>query len=130
MANFAKIGLNNKVLEVLHVHNNELKDSEGNEIEKIGVTFLTLLTGWSLWVQTSANTIAGKHTNNGTPMRKNYAGIGYTYDQDRDAFIPPKPYPSFTLNEDTCHWESPIAYPTTGGPYIWNETTLSWVVPE
>jgi hypothetical protein len=126
MAHFAKIGLNNKVTDIVSVNNDELKDSNGNEVEKIGVTFLTLLTGWSLWVQTSVNTIAGEHTNNGTPLRKNYAGIGYTYDQDRDAFIPPKPYPSFTLNETTCHWESPVPYPTDGKRYGWDETTLQW----
>jgi hypothetical protein len=130
MAHFAKIGLNNRVIDVVAVHDNELKDSDGNEVEKIGVTFLTLLTGWSLWVQTSINTLAGQHSEGKTPLRKNYAGIGFTYDQDRDAFIPPKPYPSFTLNEDTCRWGSPIPYPTTGGPYLWDEATLSWVASE
>jgi len=127
MAHFAKIGLNNRVTDIVVVNNDELKDSDGNEVEKIGVTFLTLLTGWSLWVQTSVNTIAGEHSNNGTPMRKNYAGIGYTYDQDRDAFIPPKPHPSFILNETTCQWEAPVSYPTSGGPYIWDETNREWI---
>lgn len=127
MANFAKIGLNNKVIEVLYVNNDEVKDSDGKEFEKIGVTFLTLLTGWSLWVQTSANTFAGQHLNGGTPLRKNFAGIGYTYDQDRDAFIPPKPFPSFVLNENTCLWESPVPYPTDGNRYEWNEENKEWV---
>lgn len=127
MAHFAKIGLNNKVIDVVVVNNDELKDSDGNEFEKIGITFLTLLTGWSLWVQTSYNTLAGQHLNGGTPFRKNYAGIGYTYDQERDAFIPPKPFPSFVLNEETCHWESPVPYPTDGNRYEWNEENQEWV---
>jgi hypothetical protein len=92
MASFAKIGLNNKVIEVLSVHNNELLDSNGVEQEVNGIDFLTKLTGWAIWKQTSYNTIGGVHNNGGTPFRKNHAGIGYTYDEDRDAFIPPKPF--------------------------------------
>ncbi len=80
------------------------------------------------WVQTSYNTHGGVHANGNTPLRKNYAGIGYTYDSTRDAFIPPKPYPSWTLNEDTCLWDCPVAMPTEGGPYTWNETNQSWDV--
>ena len=87
MASFAKIGLNNKVIEVLSVHNNELLDSNGVEQENIGIDFLTKLTGWAIWKQTSYNTNAGVHNNGGTPLRKNHAGIGYTYDEDRDAFM-------------------------------------------
>ena len=104
MASFAKIGLNNKVIEVLSVHNNELKDSNGVEQENIGIDFLTKLTGWAIWKQTSYNTLAGEHLLGGTPFRKNHAGIGYTYDEDKDAFIPPKPtqYSSWVLNETTC----------------------------
>src|SRR5210317_11635 len=105
MASFAKIGLNNKVIEVLSVHNNELLDSNGVEQEINGIDFLTKLTGWSIWLQTSYNTIGGVHNNDRTPFRKNYAAIGYTYDEDIDAFIPPKPYASWILNEDTCQWE-------------------------
>ena len=78
------------------------------------------------WVQTSYNTFGGQHRLGGTPLRKNFAGIGYTYDQIRDAFIPPKPYPSFILNEDTCHWEAPVAYPTDAQEYKWNETIQNW----
>ena len=78
------------------------------------------------WIQTSYNTRGGVHVNGGTPLRKNYAGIGYTYDRVRDAFIPPKPYASWTLNEDTCLWDPPVAYPTDGKPYIWNEQTQQW----
>lgn len=79
------------------------------------------------WIQTSYNTRGGVHTNGGTPLRKNYAGIGYSYDATRDAFIPPKPYASWTLNDDTCLWDAPTPMPTEGGPYVWDETTTSWV---
>jgi len=85
------------------------------------------------WVQTSYNTYAGQHKNGGTPPRKNYAGIGYSYDAGRDAFIPPKPFNSWTLDETTCLWEAPTPYPTDGKIYNWNENTLSWdevVIPE
>ena len=78
------------------------------------------------WVQTSYNTHGGQHANGGTPLRKNYAGIGYTYDEQRDAFIPPKPYPSWMLNEDTCLWNCPVAMPTEGGPFTWNEANQTW----
>ena len=87
----------------------------------------------SSWIQTSYNTYAGQHKNGGTPLRKNYAGIGYSYDASRDAFIPPKPFNSWTLNETTCLWEAPTPYPTDGKIYNWNENTLSWdevVIPE
>ena len=77
------------------------------------------------WVQTSYNTHGGVHANGGTPLRKNYAGVGYTYDIDRDAFIPPKPYPSWTLNEATCLWDSPSPMPTDG-MYTWDELTTYW----
>jgi len=126
MASFAKIGLNNKVIEVLSVHNNVLKDAGGIEQEVLGIDFLTKLYGWSIWKQTSYNTVGGVHKLDGTPFRKNHAGIGYTYDEDRDAFIPPKNYPSWTLNEDTCRWEAPVAYPDDGKRYNWNEETTSW----
>ena len=126
MASFAKIGLNNKVIEVLSVHNNVLKDSNGIEQEVNGIDFLTKLTGWAIWKQTSYNTIGGVHTKNGTPFRKNHAGIGYIYDEDRDAFIPKKIYNSWILNEQTCIWEAPVAKPNDGKKYNWNETNLTW----
>ena len=78
------------------------------------------------WVQTSYNTHGGVHTNGGTPLRKNYAGIGYTYDATRDAFYAPQPYPSWTLNDDSCFWEAPTAMPNDGNSYTWNEETTSW----
>jgi len=130
MASFAKIGLNNKVIEVLSVHNNELLDSNGVEQEVNGIDFLTKLTGWSIWVQTSYNTIGGVHNNNGTPFRKNHASIGYTYDEDRDAFIPKKPFNSWILNETTCQWESPVDYPDDDELYTWNETNQTWDIVE
>ena len=132
MATFAKIGLNNKVIEVLSVHNNELLDSNGVEQEVNGIDFLTKLTGWSIWVQTSYNTLGGVHNNGGTPFRKNHAGIGYTYDEDRNAFIPKKPFNSWILNETTCLWEAPVAMPTTeledNKYYFWNESILNWEI--
>ena len=116
MASFAKIGLNNKVIAVHSVHNDILKDANGVEQEVLGVEFLTNLHGWAIWKQTSYN-------NN---IRKNHAGIGYTYDEDRDAFIPKKPFNSWILNEDTCLWNSPVDMPDDGETYTWNETTISW----
>ena len=126
MASFAKIGLNNKVIEVLSVHNNELKDSNGVEQEVNGIAFLTKLTGWSIWKQTSYNTNGGVHKLGGTPLRKNHAAIGYTYDEDRDAFISKKPFNSWILNETTCQWEAPVAEPNDGQRYNWNEQNQTW----
>ena len=126
MASFAKIGLNNKVIAVHSVVNEVLHDSNGIEQEVNGVDFLTKLHGWAIWKQTSYNTHAGVHSSGGTPLRKNHAGIGYTYDEDRDAFIPKKPFNSWILNETTCNWEAPVAYPTDGGTYTWNEETTTW----
>lgn len=80
----------------------------------------------SFWIQTSYNTHGGEHPE-GRPLRKNYAGIGYLYDPQRDAFIPPRPFASWLLNEDTCRWESPVLYPQDGKGYTWDEPTLSWV---
>ena len=129
MASFAKIGLNSKVIEVLSIHNDVLKDSNGVEQEVNGIDFLTKLTGYPVWKQTSYNTLGGVHNNNGTPFRKNHAGIGFAYDLNRDAFIPPKPFNSWILNEDTCLWEAPIAYPVDSNInniYKWNEEILNW----
>jgi hypothetical protein len=130
MASFAKIGLNSKVIEVVSVNNEVLKDSSGIEREELGIQFLNELTGWPIWKQTSYNTVGGIHIKGGTPFRKNHASIGATYDEDRDAFIPKKPYNSWILNENTCLWEAPIAYPTDGKRYTWNETNLNWEIIE
>lgn len=87
------------------------------------------------WIQTSYNTRGGVHYNpetgepdGGVALRKNYAGVGFTYDRDKDAFIPPQPYNSWTLNEESCLWEAPVAYPEDGQMYVWNEETTSWDV--
>jgi hypothetical protein len=121
MAHFAKLNNDNIVIDVQSVHNNTATD------ESAGITFLNNLYGTSdTWKQTSYNTKGGVHLLGGTPLRKNYAGIGYTYDEDKDAFIPPKDYPSWTLNETTCLWEAPIARPDDGKYYEWNEDTTSW----
>jgi hypothetical protein len=130
MASFAKIGLNGKVIEILSVVNEVLHDSNGVEQESIGIDFLTKLTGYPVWKQTSYNTHGGINKNGGTPLRKNFAGIGYTYDEDKDAFIPPKPFNSWILNETTCLWEAPIPYPQDDNKYSWNESTLTWDIAE
>ena len=92
--------------------------------------FIQTLPDYDFWIQTSYNTHGGQHPE-GRPLRKNYAGIGFTYDKDRDAFIPPKPFDSWVLNEDTCLWDAPVPMPEDGKPYKWNEETLSWVeIPE
>ena len=132
MASFAKIGLNNKVIEILSVVNEVLHDSNGIEQESIGIDFLTKLTGWAIWKQTSYNTHGGVHKLGGTPFRKNHASIGYTYDEDRDAFISKKPFNSWILNEDTCLWEAPVTMPTTeleeNEYYSWNESIINWEI--
>lgn len=89
--------------------------------------FIDSLLDASSWVQTSYNTRGGVHTLGGTPLRKNYAGIGYTYDADRDAFIAPKPYTSWLLDDFTCQWNAPTPMPTDGKMYSWDEATTSWV---
>jgi hypothetical protein len=118
MAHFAKLDENNVVLEVHVVHNNELLDENGVEQEQRGIDFLiNWSNGYLAWKQTSYN---------GT-FRKHYAGIGYTYRPDLDAFVPPQPFASWTLNEGTCLWEPPVPYPTDGKMYQWDEATTSWV---
>ena len=128
MAHFAKLSLESKVISVHSLHNDVLKDANGVEQEALGIDFLNNLHKTNdVWKQTSYNTQGGVHKLDGTPFRKNYAGIGYTYDEARDAFISPKSYSSWTLNEDTCLWEAPSAKPDDGKEYIWNEETTSWV---
>jgi hypothetical protein len=121
MAHFAKLGVGN-IVERVAVVNNDVATTE-----QAGIDFLnTLYKTRDVWKQTSYNTREGVHILGGTPFRKNYAGVGYTYDQTRDAFIPPKPYPSWTFNETTCIWDCPVAYPTDGNFYKWNETNQTW----
>jgi len=132
MATFAKIGPDSKVIEVHSVHNNVLKDANGIEQEALGIDFLTKLTGHPGWKQTSYNTHSGVHLLGGTPFRKNHAGPGNTYDEERDAFIKRKAYDSWVLDEATCKWEPPIPYPDEGvfpfpeKRYEWNEEITNW----
>ena len=128
MASFAKLNKDNIVEKVESVVNDVLKDSNNIEQESIGVEFLKKLYNEpnAVWKQTSYNTHDGVHTKGGIPLRKNHAGIGYTYDKDRDAFIPPKPYNSWILNENTCKWEAPITRPNDNNLYRWNEEILNW----
>ena len=117
MAHFCKLGIGN-IVEEVHVVNNEvITDSTGNDQEQLGVDFLNNLYGTrDVWKQTSYN----------GNFRKNFAGIGFKYDQTRDAFIEPKPFDSWILNEETCLWEAPTAYPDDGKFYNWNEENQTW----
>ena len=132
MAHFARLGAGDIVEQVVVVANDVLKDENNVEQENKGVLFLQqLFKSRDIWKQTSYNTIGGEHRLGGTPFRKNHAGIGHTYDEDRDAFISPKPtqYPSWVLNETTCQWEPPIEKPSGETPenrYVWNEETQQW----
>ena len=130
MASFAKLNLENIVTTVESVVNEVLHDANGIEQETIGIQFLKTLYNEpeAIWKQTSYNTNAGVHSLGGTPFRKNHAGIGYTYDSQRDAFIPPKLYNSWVLNEQTCNWEAPVARPNDNNIYSWNEETQSWTL--
>ena len=116
MAHFAKIGMNNKVIDVCSVSNEELKDSEGNENEVVGVQFLERHTGYPNWVQTSYN----------KTFRSNYAAIGGTWDEENDRFVHPKPYPSWVLDEDTADWKAPSDKPDDDKFYRWDEPSKSW----
>jgi len=125
MAHFAKIGKGNIVEKVVVVHNNVATT------EQSGVDFLNnLYKSRDVWKQTSYNTKGGIHKLGGTPFRKNFANTGYKYDQTRDAFIPPKPYQSWILNETTCLWNAPVVKPDDGQDYIWNETIQNWELVE
>lgn len=117
MAHFAQLDENNVVTQVIVVSNNDCQIG-GVESEEAGIVFCKTLFGpTTKWKQTSYN----------GNIRKNYAGIGFTFDAGRDAFIPPKPFASWLLNEDTCRWDAPVPMPTEGGPYQWDEATTSWV---
>jgi hypothetical protein len=116
VAHFAKLDENNVVIFVTVGRD----EDNGKEIE------LSARTG-EVYKQTSYNTHGGIHMLGGVPFRKNYAGIGYTYDAVRDAFVPPKPHPSWLLNDETCLWNPPYPYPTDGKSYVWNENLVSWV---
>jgi hypothetical protein len=115
MAHFAEINSDNQVLRVIVVNNAELLDSNNVEQEALGRAFCQNLLGGT-WIQTSYN----------GNFRKNYAGLGYSYDSQRDAFIPPQPYPSWLLDDNTCQWQPPIPYPNDGEIYTWDELSQSW----
>ena len=132
MAHFVKLDDDNKVIKGIVVDNPDTADADGVEDESIGIAFCRKLLGGN-WRRTSYNTRGGNHKLGDTPFRKNYAGKGYSYDEDRDAFIPPKPYDSWLLNEDTCNWDAPVPMPDDAGPekmYRWNEDEGDWEVVE
>ena len=114
MSHFAEIDENNIVLRVLRITQDVLDTGAFGDPKD--------------WIQTSYNTHGGEHVLGGTPLRKNYACIGYTYDKMRDAFIPPQPWPSWSLNENTCLWEPPVSYPNDDNFYFWNEEEQKWEI--
>lgn len=119
MAHYAQLDGNNVVLQVIVVNNETIDHLPFPESNPVGIAFCQSLYGVdTVWQQTSYN----------ASFRKNYAGIGFSFDADLDAFIPPQPYPSWTLNTDTCQWESPVPYPNDGYTYYWDEQTQSWVL--
>jgi hypothetical protein len=130
MASFAKLNSENIVITVVSVVNEVITDSNGVEQEQLGINFLKTLYNEpnAIWKQTSYNTIGGVHSLGGTPFRKNHAGIGYTYNETKDAFISQKPFNSWILNETTCLWNAPVAYPNDEQRYSWNEETLNWTL--
>lgn len=148
MAHYAKIGLNNKVIAVNPVDNNIIINADKTEDDDLAIRHLISTTGWPFWVKCSYNTRAGKHwneegeesTTQDKALRKNFPGIGWTYDEDRNAFIPPKPFSSWILDEDTCIWKAPIDLPSenyrTSGdltkpyPINWNEENQRWHAAE
>ena len=139
MAHFAKLGINSKVIGVHVVDNKDLHNADGVEEEEIGRQYLERIHHWPLWKQTSYNTRANTHSSgdNSKALRGNYAGIGFTYDEDNDIFWPPKPYASWVKNLTTAVWQSPIGDPPelteeqskTHG-YVWNESGQSWDLTE
>ena len=139
MAHFAKIGINGKILQVVTVDNNDLMDSNNVEDERVGQQYLQLHSNWpaELWIQTSYNTLNNQHSLGGTALRGNYAGIGYTWDEENNIFWSPKPYASWVKNTTTAAWESPIgdapaltaeqlADESNVYHYSWNEENQTW----
>jgi len=142
MAHFAKIGLNGKVIQVLTLNNNDMLNADGVEDETVGQQYLETHNNWTaqMWIQTSYNTSANQHINGGTPFRGNYAGIGYTWDEDNEIFWSKKPYPSWVKHLASANWKSPIGdapkltdaqtaentAATHRWSYVWNEENQSW----
>ena len=137
MAHFAKIGMNSKVISVLTLNNSDMLNADGVEDESVGQQYLERHNNWpaQMWIQTSYNTSGGTHRLGGTPFRGNYAGIGYTWDEDNNLFYPKKPFPSWVLDIATATWHSPIGdapddltdeEKAAGIHYAWNEGTSVW----
>jgi len=140
MAHYAKLGANNKVIAVNVVNDSDCMNADGVEDEEVGRQFLERIHNWPLWKKTSYNTLGGQHKLGGTPLRGNYAGIGYTYDEDNDIFITNKPYASWVLNTSEARWQSPIGDApaltdeqqsqnnavTHKWRYDWNESSGAW----
>ena len=142
MAHFAKLGANGKVIQVLTLDNKDMLNADGVEDEAVGQQYLELHNNWpaQMWIQTSYNTISNTHKNGGTPLRGNYAGIGYEWDEDNNIFWPKKPYASWVKNTTTAQWQSPIGDApaltaeqtsqneagTHSWYYVWNEDGQSW----
>ena len=121
MAHFAQLDENNVVLQVIVVNNNDCKDADGNESEDVGIAFCKSLFGENTnWKQTSYN----------ANIRKNYAGIGFKYHQETDAFVPPAPYPSWILDQQSTQWVAPTPYPQDGNSYVWNDTRGDWDIDQ
>ena len=142
MAHFAKLGANGKVIQVLTLDNKDMLNADGVEDESVGQQYLETHNNWpaQMWIQTSYNTAGGVHTNGGTPLRGNYAGIGYTWDEDNQIFWPKKPYASWVKHIESASWKSPIGdapalteeqeSQNTAGThiwsYVWNEANQTW----
>ncbi len=131
MAHFAKLGANSKVIQVLTLNNGDMLNADGVEDETVGQQYLETHNNWpaQMWIQTSYNTSGGQHNNGGTAFRGNYAGIGYTWDEDNEIFWPKKPHASWTKNTSTASWDAPITYPTitddAADPVVWN-WSITW----
>ena len=140
MAHYAKLGANNKVIAVHVVADADCQNASGVEDEEVGRQFLERIHSWPLWKKTSYNTSGGQHKDGGTPLRGNYAGIGYTWDEDDQIFWPKKPYASWVKHNESASWKSPIGdapaltaeqesqntADTHGWYYAWNETNTTW----
>ena len=137
MAHFAKLGANSKVIQVLTLNNGDMLNADGVEDESVGQQYLERHNNWpaQMWIQTSYNTLGGKHKLGGTPLRGNYAGIGYIWDEDNNLFYPKSPYPSWVLNTSEARWQSPLGdapddltdeEKAAGTTYVWNEVGQSW----
>jgi hypothetical protein len=142
MAHFAKLGANSKVIQVLTLNNDDMLNADGVEDESVGQQYLETHNNWpaQMWIQTSYNTSSNQHKNGGTPFRGNYAGIGYTWDEDDQIFWPKKPYASWVKHNESASWKSPIGdapelnveqtsqneAATHAWSYVWNEDNTTW----